>query len=426
MANVMSQLGAKPLTGSDAAGGRASDSRGAVSPRAAPDQAGRSAASPRDGGAALPAPRRHPVPGHLGTYALMAVCLAVALAADVLAPWPYVMTPLYGLPVLVAAHRLRPWAVAGTAALVTGINVVSSHVQGTPTSVWLLYTFGLVSACYLAVLLAHHRQISDRHAAEAEVRTREAEEARQDLRDFIGMVSHELRTPATSVVGLTQLLLRRRIAWPDAQTPETLAAIEQAAQRMRRLLDDLVDAGRAGAGHFSVAPGPVDAVDVVRDVVAMSRAAAPDDPISVQLPPEPERLHGNWDRARLEQVLANLVSNAVRYAPAGSEIRVAGGRRGAEVVLSVADEGPGIAEADVQRLFRQFSRLRRDSVVPGMGLGLYLSRVIAEAHGGRLWVESQVGAGSTFYLALPCAGGAGTGDTAGTGAETSDRHAADR
>jgi signal transduction histidine kinase len=354
----------------------------------------------------------------------MAACLAVAAVADALAPWPYVMTPLYGLPVLVAAHRLRPGAVAGTAVLVTSINIISSLVQGTPTSVWLLYTFGLVSACYLAVLLAHHRQTSDRHAAEADARTREADEARQGLRDFVGMVSHELRTPATSVIGLTQLLLRRRVAWPDAETPKTLTAIEQAAQRMRRLLDDLVDAGRAGAGHFSVTPAPVDAVDVVRDVVAMQRPAAPSHRFSVQLPPEPERLHGNWDRSRLEQVLANLVSNAVRYAPAGSEIRVAGCRRGAEIVLSVADQGPGIAEADVQRLFRQFSRLQRDARVPGMGLGLYLSRAIAEAHGGRLWVESQVGTGSTFFLALPCPDGAAAGDAAGTGTGASDRHAA--
>jgi signal transduction histidine kinase len=369
------------------------------------------------------------MPAHVATYAAMVACLTGAVVADYLAPWRHVMTPLYGLPVLVAAHRLRPGAVATTAVFVTLLNIASGLLQETPRSVWLLYTLGLVSASYLAVLLARERhvlarerQVSDRRAAEADARTREADEARQGLRDFVSMASHELRTPAAAVLGLAQLLQRRRGARPDAEAPKTLAslaAIEQAAQRMRRLLDDLVDAGRAGAGHFAVTPGPVDAVDLVRDVVAMRQAAAPNHRMTVQLPPAPERLHGTWDRARLEQVLANLVTNAVRYAPEGSEIRVAGCRRGAEVVLCVADQGPGIAEADVQRLFRQFSRLPRDAGVPGMGLGLYLSRAIAEAHGGRLWVESQVGAGSTFYLALPCSEAA-----AGTG--PSDRHAADR
>jgi signal transduction histidine kinase len=171
---------------------------------------------------------------------------------------------------------------------------------------------------------------------------------------------------------------------------------------MSRLLDDVVDAGRVGAGHFSVVPAPVDLANAVRDVVALRGAAAPSHHIVVELPPAPGALSGNWDRMRIEQVLANLVSNAVRYAPEETEIRIAARRDGDEVLLSVADQGPGIAEEDARQLFRPFSRLQRDAKVPGMGLGLYLSKAIVEAHGGRLWVESRVGEGSTFFVALPC------------------------
>jgi signal transduction histidine kinase len=331
----------------------------------------------------------------------MAVSFLATVVADYLAPWPYVMTPLYALPVLIAAHRLGPRTVAVTAVVVTLANVVSSLVQGTPATVWPLYTLGLVITSYLAVGLAYQRQVSARHIREAEEHARDAEAARQSLREFISMVSHELRTPVTAVLGSAQLLIRRQARSSDDVTERTLVAVEQAAQRMRRLLDDLVDAGRAGAGHFSVVPAPVDLAEVVREVAALRGAAAPLHHLDVELPSDSGALRGTWDRARLEQVLANFVSNAARYAPEGTEIRITARRDGDAVVLGVSDHGPGIAEEDAARLFQPFSRLRRDAGIPGMGLGLYLCKAIVEAHGGRIWVESRVGEGSTFWISLP-------------------------
>jgi len=336
---------------------------------------------------------------HTGTLLLTIATLLGAIIVDYLAPWPFIMTPLYGVPVLVAADRLSPRGVGATVALVTVVNLVSGLVQGTPLEVVLLYTAGLVMTGYLAVLLAFQRQTSARHAREAELHAQAADLAHSHLREFLSMITHELRNPLTTLLGYAQLL-RKGIAHmaPDQQA-RALATIEAAASQMRRLVDDLHDAGTIGTGHFAIRRAPIDLLEVARRVIDMQQAMVIDHQLILEAP---ERLEGEWDGERVSQLLANLVSNAIKYSPDGGDVRVAVREIAGEVIIRVSDRGIGLSGEQIGRLFQPFTRLYTGQDIRGTGLGLYISKAIVEAHGGRIWVESTPGQGSTFMVALPC------------------------
>jgi signal transduction histidine kinase len=343
------------------------------------------------------------------TLLLMSTTLIGAIAIDYLAPWPFIMTPLYAIPMLVAANRLSPRAVVATAALVTAVNCASGLLEGTPLEVVLLYTAGLILTAYLAVALAWQRQVSARHADEAERQARAAELAHQRLQVFLGMVIHDLRNPLAAVLGYLQLLNRSLApVTPDKQR-RVLLSLEAAANQMRRLVDDLRDAGTIGAGRFAIRTARGDLVQVARRVIDLHQVAANGHHVMLDAP---ERLEGEWDGERVSQLLANLISNAIKYSPAGGEVRVAVRQIADEAVVRVSDQGVGLSGEQIGQLFQPFTRLHHDQEVQGTGLGLYISKAIAEAHGGRIWVESEVGQGSTFTVALPqlashCSSGSG-------------------
>src|SRR5262249_18163898 len=150
------------------------------------------------------------------------------------------------------------------------------------------------------------------------------------------------------------------------------------------------------AGRFEIRRHPTDLVALSRAYVAS--AADQSDRHHLRLD-VPAAAVGNWDGERLGQVLQNLLGNAIKHVPAGGTIVVAVESRAAEVLLSVRDDGPGIGPEHLPRLFDRF--YRADSGTPGLGMGLYISRMLVEAHGGRIWAESTLGEGSTFCVALP-------------------------
>jgi signal transduction histidine kinase len=170
---------------------------------------------------------------------------------------------------------------------------------------------------------------------------------------------------------------------------------------MRRLVDDLRDAARIGAGQFGVRRAPTDLVAVARQVAAELQATTRRHWIVVEAP---ARLEGRWDRDRVGQLLTNLVANAIRYAPDGGPIRIGLARRDDEAVLSVRDEGIGMSPEQIERLFRAFSRVHPDQPAQGLGLGLCIAKAIVDGHGGRIWVESAPGKGTTISAALPVGG----------------------
>jgi len=334
------------------------------------------------------------------TLLLIGATLLGAIIIDYLAPWPFIMTPLYGIPVLIAAHRLSPRDVGAIAALVTFVNIISGLGEGTPPEVVLLYSAGLILTASLAVSLAWQRQISARHAQEAERQASAVELAHQRMQIFLGMVTHDLRNPLAAVLGYLQILNRPALQLAPERQRQVLLSIEVAANQMRRLVNDLRDAGTIGADRFAIRAAPADLVKVARRVLDLYQTAANGHRLVLDAP---DRLEGAWDDERVSQLLANLISNAIKYSPGGGEVRVTVRQAAGEAVVRVSDHGPGLSCAQIGQLFQPFTRLYHDRDVQGTGLGLYISKAIAEAHGGRIWVESEPGRGSTFIVALPAA-----------------------
>jgi signal transduction histidine kinase len=321
-----------------------------------------------------------------------------AIAVDYLATWPYIMTPLYAIPMLIAAYSLPPRSVGAIAILVTLINLASGLLEGTPLEVVLLYTSGLLFSAYLAISLAWQRQETVRHARMAEQNAHATALAHQRLQQFLSMVTHDLRNPLAAILGTILLLSRRSAQIAPARQQKMLLSIEAAAKDMRQLVDDLRDAGTIGTDHFALRKSTVDLVEVARRVIDRHHPISAGHRLALEAP---ERLEGIWDAGRISQLLANLVSNAIKYSPDGGQVRIAIGCHAGEACVRVSDQGIGMHPDQVERLFQPFTRLYQGQEIQGLGLGLYISKAIVEAHGGRIWAESQPGQGSTFIAVLP-------------------------
>jgi PAS domain S-box-containing protein len=240
---------------------------------------------------------------------------------------------------------------------------------------------------------------------EAEARLKEALRARDE---FLSIASHELRTPLTSLK-LQMQMTQRRIArgGPDAYSPEWVdRLVEQSNRqidRLARLVDDMLDIARIQTGRLVIEPAPVDAVELVRDVLERlgPHLAEAGTPASLAAP---EALEAEWDRFRVEQVVTNLLTNAMRYGGHKPVVVTLQARDG-HIRLSVRDQGLGVPKESQERIFNRFERAISANDVSGLGLGLFISRQIVEAHGGRIWVESDgPGHGATFHVELPVRG----------------------
>jgi signal transduction histidine kinase len=170
---------------------------------------------------------------------------------------------------------------------------------------------------------------------------------------------------------------------------------------MERLVADLADVLSLEAGHVEVRRQPTDLVALTRAFVAAAAEQSQRHRVRLEAPAEP--VVGEWDGERLGQVLQNLLGNAIKHLPSGGIVVVAIEPRASEALLSVRDDGPGIAPEHLSRLFDRFYRAGSGTRTPGLGMGLYIARMLVEAHGGRIWVESALGKGSAFFVALPTA-----------------------
>jgi len=233
------------------------------------------------------------------------------------------------------------------------------------------------------------------------------EQAAQRIKDdFLSIVSHELRTPLTSIQGYSQLLegrLRSELAGESKEMAH-LRVIRSQVGRMRRLVDDLLDVSRIDRrGAVSIEPVDFDLADEVREAAVRIGREHADRRIDVIAP---DRIEVHADRDRLDQVLTNLMENAVKYSPDGGPIRVVAERRGGEVEVRVSDVGIGIPPEHRDHVFERFYQADGDAGrrrFGGLGLGLYISRAIIDAHGGRIWAAQNVedGAGSVFGFRIP-------------------------
>src|SRR6185312_12722095 len=192
--------------------------------------------------------------------------------------------------------------------------------------------------------------------------------------------------------------------WRELQPEQResfLGLISDETTRLAALIGDVLDTSRIEAGTFSYRFAEVDVAELVRDIVATASVGQDEVPLTAEVPNALPTVRG--DQERLRQVLGNLIENAVKYSPAGVPVRVHATPANGEVVVSVQDRGPGIASADQQLIFEQFGRSSNKLSKPGSGLGLFIARSIAEAHGGTLEVSSSPGRGATFLLKLPVA-----------------------
>ncbi len=219
---------------------------------------------------------------------------------------------------------------------------------------------------------------------------------------FISVVSHELKTPVAIIKGYAETLQRPEARRNPALLEEMLGAITEEADRLAHLVDDLLDASRLQAGGLPLEDvAEVDLREIARQVLERQQPQTANHRLRLEFPAEFPPVRG--DARRLEQVLDNLVSNAIKYSPQGGEVVIAGETLPSEVLLSVRDQGVGIPLEEQTRIFERFYRVQGPDTraVSGTGLGLYLTRAIVRAHGGRIWVESALGQGATFFVALP-------------------------
>jgi len=220
--------------------------------------------------------------------------------------------------------------------------------------------------------------------------------------DFLSVAGHELKTPLSALRLQLQMLgrLTRERSGPEALAPR-VARAERTSERLGALVDELLDAGRLTAGRLRLEREEVDLAQLARDAVGRMADALRGGGCEVRLSADASAV-GRWDRVRLEQVLGNLLSNAVKYGRGRPvELRVEAGAREEDVRLVVRDEGIGIAPVDQPRIFERFERAVTDRQFKGLGLGLWISREIIDAHGGSIHVHSALGEGATFTVELP-------------------------
>jgi signal transduction histidine kinase len=258
---------------------------------------------------------------------------------------------------------------------------------------------------FLLTLASQCAQALDRaRLYEAERQARARAEAAVRLRDqFLSIAAHELKTPLTSLIGYAQLFQRRaeRSGSLSEADQRALGVIVDQASRLSRMVAALLDIARIESGQLSISRAPLDLCELARRVAEEARHQVEDHPIAIACPAEPLMIQG--DDLRLEQVLQNLIQNAIKYSPPGSPVAVRVDRQGAYAAVAVADRGIGIPEAALSQLFQRFYRAPNvdERQISGMGIGLYVVREIISLHDGMVEVESVEGQGSTFRVRLP-------------------------
>lgn len=225
---------------------------------------------------------------------------------------------------------------------------------------------------------------------------READELKST---FISIISHELKTPVALIKGYVSTLRREDASWDSGVVRDSLEVIEEEADRLAGMIENLLDASRLQAGGISIQRSEVDLPQLAKRIAQRMQTQTTRHTIEVQFPeyfPEVQA-----DENRLEQVLTNLIGNAIKYSPQG-KVTISGEVRADVVVVGVADEGPGIDPEDIPHLFERFYRgSGMAKITKGTGLGLYLTRAVVEAHGGRIWVDTHPGHGTRIFFSLP-------------------------
>jgi signal transduction histidine kinase len=233
---------------------------------------------------------------------------------------------------------------------------------------------------------------------------RELELASAHKSQFLANMSHELRTPLNAIIGFSDVLHEQMFGELNERQLAYVDDVLEAGRHLLSLINDILDLAKIEAGRMDLELSQVEIPDVLRSAVSMLSERAGRGGIQLGLATEPEEITITADERRLRQVVFNLLANAVKFTPADGRVDVSAHIDDGRVEVAVADTGPGIAAADLDTIFEEFEQTSDGKQAEGTGLGLPLSRKLVELHGGRLWVESEVGRGSTFRFTLPVRG----------------------
>ncbi len=223
---------------------------------------------------------------------------------------------------------------------------------------------------------------------------RQAEQFRQE---YLALISHDLRAPLTAILGHAQIMQKVPDLPPRLQS--SADAIDHSARRMTAMLQDLVDSAGVESGKLEMRPLPTDLRTFLYDLKERLGQSNRGEQVGMELPAELPTVM--VDQLCLERIMNNLLTNAIKYSPPGSEVMVKVEAGEKQVTVSVVDQGAGIAARELPHIFDRFYRAHRTRKAEGLGLGLYITKMLVEAHGGRIWAESEVGRGSIFSFTLP-------------------------
>jgi len=278
--------------------------------------------------------------------------------------------------------------------LIGGLTVMRKTPGAFPReTIELLRTFATQSA--LAIQNA-------RLFREIEEKSRELEVASQHKSEFLASMSHELRTPLNAIIGFSDVLLQGMFGETNEKQTEYLRDILASGQHLLSLINDILDLSKIEAGRMDLDVAAFDLPTAIDDALLLMRERASRRGITLERQVDERVGEIHADQRKVKQVLLNLLSNAVKFTPEGGRIEVRAGMANGTAEISVTDTGIGIAAEDHDAVFEEFRQVgAADKKAEGTGLGLALCRKFVELHGGRIWVKSQISAGSTFTFALP-------------------------